>query len=198
MDNLQDALYALVNRPAGLFLERFELDVTLDCATQNTNATAKSVWTGDHPALNDELLKFGSSFIKDNHDPDYYLGEFLYTAGSVDLSPISVDNVTIGYGYTQTLEIMPIEIKDNNGVTGGMPKRIVSADIYLTSTLAVQLEGNRVLTFESGLDLTIKPETITGLRKFYLLGYSERPTLVVENDIPVPCEALALGAEVEY
>jgi hypothetical protein len=194
---IQDKLYGLVNRPAGLFLERFELDVALDCVTQNTDTT-KSIWTGDHPALSDELLQFGTSVVQGNHDPDYYLGEFLYTAGSVDLSPISVDNLTIGYGFTQTLETMPIEVKDTNGVTGGMPKRIVSTDIYMASTLAIQIEGNRITTFESPADFGVMPTPVTGLRKFYLLGYDERPTLTIVNEIPVPCEALALGAEVEY
>ena len=194
---IQDKLYALVYRDSGRFLERFELDITLDAVAQVTD-TAKSVWTGDHPALDDETVQVGSSFVQANHDPDFYLGEFEYTAGSLDLSPLEVDNVTIGLGFTQTLETMPIEIKDQDGVTTGVPKRIVSADIYIASTLAVQIQGNRVLTFQSPIDLATKPDSITGIRKFYLLGYDERPTLLVENDIPVPCEVLSLGAEVEY
>ena len=194
---IQDKLYALVERNTGIFIERFELDVTLDCAVQVTD-TAKSVWTGDHPALTGEAVQVGTSVIQANHDPDYYLGEFTYTADVLDLTPISVDNVTIGLGFTQTLETMPIEVKDTNGVTGGMPKRLVSADVYMASTLAIQLQGNRVTTFVAPADFSIRPTAITGLRKFYLLGYSERPTLTIVNEIPVPCEALSLGAEVEY
>ena len=104
----------------------------------------------------------------------------------------------MGYGFTQTLEPMPIEVKDRGGVSGGMPKRLVSVDLYMASTLAVQLDSNVVMTFLGENDLTEKPAPITGLRKFYLLGYSERPTVVVTNSIPVPCEVLSLGAEVEY
>ena len=136
-------------------------------------------------------------------DADYYLGKITPGAsGSWGISGLlSVDpitNATLGLAYTQTLEIMPIEVRDNQGVSGGMPKRIVSADVYLASTLAVQLQGNRVLTFLGEIDLAIRPQAITGPRKFYLLGYNERPTLVIENEVPLPCEALALGAEVEY
>jgi hypothetical protein len=68
----------------------------------------------------------------------------------------------------------------------------------MASTLAVQLEGNKVLTFRGEDDLTEKPTPITGVRKFYLLGYSERPTLTIENSVPVPCEVLSIGGEVEY
>ena len=132
------------------------------------------------------------------HNPDYYLGAYVVSSGDVDLGPILVSNITIGLGYTQTIETMPIEVKDQNGVTTGMPKRIVSADIYMASTLAVQLQGNKVLTFNGEDDLTVKPTPITGARKFYLLGYSERPTLTIENSVPVPCEVLSVGGEVEY
>ena len=194
---IQDKLYALVERNTGYFIERFELDVTLDCAVQVTD-TAKSVWTGDAPHLTGEAVQVGTSVIQANHDPDYYLGEYTYTADTIDLTPISRDNITIGLGYTQTLETMPIEVKDTSGVSGGMPKRLVSADVYMASTLAIQLEGNRVSTFVAPADFSIRPDAITGLRKFYLLGYDERPTLTIVNDIPVPCEALSLGAEVEY
>jgi hypothetical protein len=198
---IQDKLYALVDRVIeGVtvsMLERFELDVALDSAVQVTD-TAKSVWTGDAPHLTGEAVQVGTSVVQANHDPDYYLGEFTYTADSLDLTPISRDNITIGLGFTQTLETMPIEVKDTNGITGGMPKRLISADIYIASTLAIQLQGNRITTFVSPADFSVKPAAITGLRKFYLLGYDERPTLTIVNDIPVPCEALAVGAEVEY
>lgn len=194
---IADKLYALVDRPTGIFLERFELTVTLDSAVQVTD-TSKMVWTGDAPHLTNAVVQVGTSVDQSAHDPDYYLGEFTYTADTIDLDPLSADNVTIGLGFVQTLETMPIEVKDSQGVTSGIPKRLISADVYIASTAAIQLEGNRITTFLAQQDLSVKPEPITGLRKFYLLGYDERPTLTIENDIPVPCEALSLAAEVEY
>jgi len=194
---IEDKLYALVERATGRFLERFELDVTLDSAVQATDAS-KQIWTSDAPHLTNEVVQVGTSVDQSAHDPDYYLGEFTYIADTINLDPISRDNITIGLGFTSTLEIMPIEIKDQGGVTGGVPKRIISADVYVASTAAIQLEGNRITTFLAQNDLGVKPEPITGLQKFYLFGYDERPTLTIVNDIPVPCEALALAAEVEY
>jgi hypothetical protein len=200
---IADKLYALVNRGTVAlgtnadYLERFELDVTLDCAVQSLNIL-KSVWTGDHSQLAGETVQVTTSVIGANHDPDYYLGEFEYAGATIDLTPIEVDNITVGFGFNQTLETMPIEVKDTQGVTGGLPKRLVNTDIYLASTLAVQIEGNRITTFVAGDDLTVKPTPVTGIRKFYLLGYDERPTLVVENEVPLPVEVLSLGAEVEY
>jgi len=200
---IQDKLYALVRRivdnVARYYLERFELDVTLDCATQTTTTVAKSLWVGPANHLTDTEIQVGSSKIKDNHDPDFFLGKYnIPSGGTINLAPIEVDNITCGLGFTQTLETMPIEVKDQNGVTGGMPKRLVSGDVYMASTLAAQLQGNRISTFLAEGQLGLQPEAITGVRKFYLLGYSERPTLLIENEIPVPCEVLSLGAEVEY
>jgi len=194
---IEDKLYALVERATGRFLERFELDVTLDSAVQATDAS-KQIWTSDAPHLTNEVVQVGTSVDQSAHDPDYYLGEFTYIADTINLDPIRRDSITIGFGFTSTREIMPIEIKDQGGVTGGVPKRIISADVYVASTAAIQLEGNRITTFLAQNDLGVKPEPITGLQKFYLFGYDERPTLTIVNDIPVPCEALALAAEVEY
>ncbi len=196
-----DKLYALVDRDNGVFIERFELDETMDCISEQTSALPGNVWINDAPQLEDMTVQVTSSVVKANHDPDFYLGEYENDGGgggSFSTAPIDVDNVTIGLGFTQTLETMPIEVKDNQGVTTGMPKRIVSADIYMAGTLAIQLEGQRVLTFQAGVDWSVRPDAITGMRKFYLLGYDERPTLTIVNDVPLPCEALSLGAEVEY
>jgi len=199
---IQDKLYGLVERNIDgvdtMMIERFELDITLDCVGRGTSVSAKSLWVGEFPHLIGEDVQVTSSIVTANHDPDYYLGEFTVPGGgTIELSPIEVDNVSVGLGFTQTLETMPIEVQDANGLTGGMPKRLVSADLYIASTLAVQLEGNRITTFDSG-DLSLPPLAVTGLRKFYLLGYDERPTLLVENEVPLPCEILSLGAEVEY
>ena len=220
---LQDKMYALVERtPTGgsptIMLERFELYMTVDSGITKVSAglTPVSGFTNHMPHLPltevdvvvavdaDGAGDVGGAGVSDQElDADYFLGKITTDAsGTTELVPvIAVEdqtNLTCGLAYTQTLEIMPIEVKDTDGVTGGMPKRIVSADVYMASTLSIQLEGNRVLTFNSPADFAVRPTAITGLRKFYLLGYSERPTLTIVNEIPLPCEALSLGAEVEY
>ena len=194
-------LFAIVERETDTgpapFIERFELDLTMDSVSQLTD-TSKSLW--ELPAgrrLDGMAVQATSGVVA--HDTDFFIGDFtVANTDEVNLYPTKVDNVTIGLEFEQVLEIMPIEIKDQNGLTTGMAKRIVYADIYIASTLAVELEGNIVLTYLSQQDLTAKPEKITGSRRFYLLGYDERPTLVVRNRVPLPCEVLSLGAEVEY
>lgn len=197
---VNDSLYALVDRPTdsgtAVTLERFEMDLTLDAAYQDTD-TAKSLWTFATSRYSDMTVQAVSGV--EAGDPDYYLGEYVVSGGNVvDISPLEVDNITVGLSYTSTLECMPIEVKDRDGVSGGLPKRLISADIYLASTLACQLEGNRVLTFYSQDDLEVAPNPITGVRKFWLLGYDSRPTLTVEHDVPLPCEVLSMSVEVEY
>jgi len=200
---IQDKLYALVLRTQNgvsiNMLERFELNLTLDNSVSATDVTAKKIWPGLAPHFpNQAGLEAVVSSDVDDIKPDYYIGSYL-TGNGGDLSlDIEVDNVTIGLGFKQTLETMPIEVKDKQGITTGMPKRVVYCDVYMESTLAIKANGNKVRTFSSENDLTVKPDPITGLRKFYNLGYSERPTVLIENEIPVPCEALSIGAEVEY
>jgi len=196
---VQDKLYALVERTTAngteQFLECFELDLTLDCVTQRSGGFG-SLWTGFDPRWDGITLQATSGVTA--HDADYYLGEYVQFSEQIDVSPLKVDNITAGLGFTQTLETMPIEVKDRNGVTTGMPKRLVYVDLYMASTLAIQIDGQSVSTFLGENDLSQKPDPITGLRKFYGLGYSERPTVVITNQYPVACEALSIGAEVEY
>lgn len=220
---LQDKMYALVERtPTGgsptIMLERFELYMTVDSGITKVQPglTPVTGFINHMPHLPNTEVEVvvavdadgagdigGAGSSDQALDADYYLGRIETGAsGSTGLSDVinaePVTNMTCGLAYSQTLETMPLEVKDNQGVTGGMPKRIVNADVYIASTLAVQLQGNRITTFKGPADFTVKPDAITGLRKFYLLGYDERPTLTILNDIPVPCEALSIGAEVEY
>jgi hypothetical protein len=210
---IQDKLYALVERTINgaevTYFEVFNLDVTVDAAVQLGGQFAtspKSEWPAAHVYLQNTPVDVVASinavlteFAPPLHRPDYFLGEYtLNVAGDLDISPIKQDNVTIGLSFTQTLEPMPVEVKDQNGVTTGMPKRFVYVDLYMVSTLAVQLNGQSITTFLAQDDLTARPAVVTGLRKFYLLGYSERPTVLIENRIPLPCEITSLGAEVEY
>jgi len=219
---IQDKLYCLVEREIDgdtvSMIERFELHLTVDSAITKVSAGLVPVTGFTAHALhlkNTEVNvvvavnasnsgSLGGPQVADQElDADYYLGNItIGETGDSELSGVievdPVGNMTVGLPYTQLLETMPIEIKDNQGVTSGLPKRIVSADLYLASTLAAQLQGNRVLTFLGEIDLQQRPLAITGPRKFYLYGYYERPTLVIQNEIPLPCEALALGAEVEY
>ena len=208
---VQDKLYALVERTIDgeevTYLEVFDLDVTVDAALQTTfGSVSTSVMPDLHIQLKntkvDVVAGTEDGVILDVdrvHDPEYYFGEFtLDSGGGLDISPLATRMVTVGLSFTQVLEPMPIEVKDQEGVTGGMPKRIVSADVYMASTLALRLNGHSMTTFVAQADLTQKPESVTGLKKFYLLGYSERPTVIIENRIPLPCEILSLGTEVEY
>ena len=219
---IQDKLYALVDRVIDgntiTMIERFELYLTVDSAITRVSSglTPVTGFTAHALHLKNTLVdvvvavdadgagSVGGPQVADQAlDADYFIGTLTIGAtgdslltGVINVNPVT--NMTVGLSYTQILEIMPIEIKDREGVTSGVPKRIVSADVYVASTLAVQLQGNRVLTFLGEIDLAIRPQAITGPRKFYLLGYSERPTLIISNEIPLPCEALSLGAEVEY
>ncbi len=201
---IQDKLYVMVDRDTDSeffgeekVLERFELDLTLDAVVQKTGDNQDQFQLDEeiHDGITLSVVSGDVDF-----DADYYIGEFTVDSAFsvVTTTPLKLDNVSVGYNFEQVLEIMPIEIKDRDGLSTGLSKRIISADIYLASTLAVRLNGNKVLTFLGENDLTEKPEAITGVRKFYLLGYSERPTLEIRNFIPLACEVLSLGAEVEY
>lgn len=218
---LTDTLYAIVEREINgntvSFVERFELYQTVDAGITKVSPALAPVTGFTAHALHlanteveyvvsanpDGSGDAGGPQVSDQElSADYYLGSnTLGVDGDsdfVNFGVASVTNLTVGLAYSQVVETMPIEVKDQQGVTSGMPKRIVSADVYMASTLSIQLQGYDVLTIVSAIDLDADTAPITGNRKFYLLGYSERPTLTITNAIPLPCEILAVSGEVEY
>ena len=217
---IADKLYALVERtiPNGTFfyLERFEMNHTLDCTRTQVNLDGtktflvpQSVWSGAAGHIDDALVSVTTAesppitedagLLTEGSEADFYLGEFtLSSSGGLTLDAGPVHNITVGFNYTQELEPMPFEVKDTEGVTGGLPKRLVAVDVFIVSSLALKLNGQKMLTFKVEDDITKKPKLVKGNQKFWLLGYSERPTVTITNDIPLPCEVLAIAAEVEY
>ena len=194
-------LYALVDRTIDgsptTFLERFDLNTTLDATVYATNGTAQSSWFSVATHLGGATVQVTSGV--EAGDNDWYLGEYtLEYPGNLDLGSITVDNVAVGLPFTQTLEPMPYEVRDQEGVSGGMPKRLVAVDIYTASTLALRLNGHKFKTYQADNDWATPPTPFTGSQKYYLYGYSERPTVTITNDIPLACEVLAISAEVEY
>lgn len=208
---LQDKLYALVERDRGdgtlvNYIEEFDMNLTLDAVEEISEFTPVSLWGGWNHWVDGAVLQVvtgADPFTQGSgsFDPDYYIGEFTLgatTPAALDTAPFEITHLVGGLGFTQTLETMPIEVKDNQGLTTGVPKRIVYAELNMRSTLAAKVEGNKVLTFRGEEDITERPAKITGVRRFYLLGYQDQPTITVTNEIPVPFEALSIGGEVEY
>lgn len=199
---VRDKLYAIVQRTINgttqRFLEEFSFDVTVDCAVSATNSFGSKSWpaVASHLPNTDVDVVAGWDFVVPT--PDFFVGnETLNTDGDLT-SNSKTTNVTVGLGFTQELTPMPFEGQDQLGITGGLPKRVVSVDLYLTNTLAISVEGQRITAHKATDDWTRPPTKITGSRKVYLSGYSERPTVDITNEIPLPCEINALNAEIEY
>jgi hypothetical protein len=221
---MQDKLYAIVIRnmwdvASGrflnrAFLERFELYATLDAATfLGGNTTSLSAWPDLHPQLAstevEAVARYWNNYdASDPADPDYFLGTFVLDADGSLLLDDGSFNVQVGLGYQQSLEPMPPEIQLTDGFTVGQPKRIVSADIFVNSTLNLSVGDEDMLIFDVtdeftelnfiGDEIPSAPPRNNETYKFYQLGYSERPTVTIINDKPLACELSGISMEVEY
>jgi hypothetical protein len=221
---MQDKLYAIVVRnmwdtDAGqfrnrAFLERYELYSTLDCASApSSNAANIAVWPALHePLANTEVhavaYHWHNHSVIDPVDPDYDLGHYtLDESGTLTLNDPSW-NVQVGLNFVQRLEPMPPEVQLSDGFTVGQPKRIVSTDIFVNSTLSLKIGSEEMLVFEvtdefneidpSVGEIPAEPTRQNKTYKFYGLGYDERPTVTIINDKPLPCEVSGMSMEVEY
>ena len=209
--SINDTLYALIKREVNgidrYLLERFEFDLTMDQCYDTIGTSSSYVFAALAPGLvgaavvngvmDTQPVWNGSQFV---YTPDHDIGPVeINGAGDITIKDnASVFGLIVGRPFIQTLEPMPVEVQDRNGITIGLPKRLVSVDVLVVSTLAMSLDGERLKTYQLTDDWTKKPTAVKKNAKFYTLGYSERPTVVIENDRQLPCEVLGLGMEVEY
>lgn len=178
------------------YLEVFDWDRTMDCSTS---------WSG---TLGSTLPNYWNRFIGESlpvvTDSGSVLNAYLvgnYTVGGgggVSISPLQVDNATVGLNYTAIGAPMWAEFSTDTGYSLAEPKRIVQLAVLLDNTLHIEVDGFPVYAKQVTDDFSLPPTPITGMRQWWQLGYDFRRTVIIQNDVPLPCTVLSLSMEVAY
>jgi hypothetical protein len=188
---LGSKVFVVALRGGTYWLEQVDFDSnsTLDGSEAFSSEDPTTAW-----ALGSDYASKTVHVISNN----YYLGT--YTAdgsGNITLDA-EVDEIRAGYDYETIAEILPVEVMLADGPTTGNFKRINSALVHLKDTLNILIEGKRIATRRSGveIDLSAPPTALEGKYKQFFLGYSRDRSLVITQDEPLRMEVLGIALEV--
>lgn len=188
--SIGNRLYFSVLRNSTYYLERMaknDLDLTLDCAKTYTAGSATKNWT-----VGAQYASKTVSVVSNN----YYLGDFACNAsGQITLND-EVTTITVGFNYEVTIETLPANVVLPQGNYSGRPKRIARVILALNNTLAVSIQGNRLIVRQVNDDFSTQPTAVTGKREFFLLGFNRDATVVINQSEPLPLRLLGMAMEV--
>jgi len=188
--SLGNRLYFSVLRGSSYYLERMaknDLDLTLDCAKSYTSGSATKTWTISSIYANRTV-----SVVSNN----YYLGDCACDGSSQIVLNDEVTAITVGFNYDVTIETLPANILLPSGNYSGRPKRIARVILALNNTLAVSIQGNRLIVRQVNDDFSTQPTAVTGKREFFLLGFNRDATVVINQSEPLPLRLLGMAMEV--
>ena len=93
---------------------------------------------------------------------------------------------------------MPVDAILTTGTLTGLPKRISRVVLGLDSSLTTTLEGDTLILKQVTDDFSLDPSTFTGLKEFYVLGYSKERTISVVQSDPLPMNITGMVMEYGY
>ena len=188
--SIGNRMYISVLRGTTYYLERMaksDLELTLDCAKSYTSGSATKTWTVDAIYANRTI-----SVVSNN----YYLGDYACNGSSQIVLDDEVTAITVGFNYNVTIETLPVNVILPAGNYSGRPKRIARVILALNSTLAVSVQGNRLIIRQVTDDFSLQPSAVTGKKEFFLLGFNRDATVTITQTEPLPLRLLGMAMEV--
>jgi hypothetical protein len=176
-----------INSATFTSLELLDNDYHTDSGIKDTNGTAKTNWTVAHLPNTQIVVK------SDN----YSMGTYT-TDGSGNFTLTSaVDNIEVGLNYTPELVTLPAEFQLPDGISFGQKRRVVRAVMDLNETLNVKTKGTTLLIRRVTNNFANQPDSITGRKEVYLLGWGNEGTVTLTQDEPLPITLNGILLEVE-
>lgn len=184
---IQGDLYCAVTRSVGggarYFLERFDQNATLDCATQYAT---KALMDAGVPG------RYGSTEVK-VVTSRYNLGIYPPSLSSLPAGPY-----VVGLDYETRVETMIPVIDGPNGSEAGQFMRINEAMVYVVESARFAAQGLDLQAYQVTDDVSQPPPQLNGTQRFTFLGWERDPTLSITQGDPLPLTILSIRTEVSF
>lgn len=190
--DLSGSLYAMFERNIDgnteYYLERFTLDVKMDCCMVYSGAAVSTV-TGLE-FLEGETVKV----ITNGH----IYGEATVEAGQVVLDKAYTD-ITIGLPFKPRIVTLPPSTQLPDGTSIGQIRRIAAVSVGMSETGKITVNGQPVRTRRFGQPVfNVPPPLISGRERVTLRGgYNRDPVIVIEQEEPEGFHITGLVLEVQ-
>ena len=164
------------------YVELFDQDLTLDCATSGT--TGSSVSGLSH--LEGESIKIIRDGIVE--------ADKTVASGSVTFDSAATSSYQVGLNYTPLVETLPVEPRLASGPIRAFKKRILEINSEHFESYAVTINGEQVAFRQLGenvLDIPVQP--FTGIKRSGpLLGFVNEGKITISQSVPLKMNVLAL------
>ena len=186
---VDDALYALVTRANGTFLEKLtDEDVYLDCHI--TTASTGSSYAGANGLQSQTVAVVADGSVQADVAVD--------AKANFSLSRVS-SSTQIGYNYTSTAKTLPITFQLGNSLVSGEKIRKMFAELQFFKSKSAKVDGRTVPFRNFGRSFLDDPiAELTGLKRIRLNGITAQPQVTVTLDEPLPMTLLSLTTECKY
>jgi hypothetical protein len=183
-----DMIYAVVARTIDgqdtKYLEVFDpTEPLMDSSIKLTSGSPQTTWTGlDHLEGKDVYVIADGFLVEDT---------YTVSSGSIEL-PYAVSEIYAGLTYEAVIDPMPIERELPDGTQIGEIRRIHEVTLNLVETSGITVNGYPVFYRKFGQDLFNEAQSITGVRKVRLLGYSKEPSATIKQQLPLNMEVISM------
>lgn len=117
--------------------------------------------------------------------------------GEVELA-YGATNVTVGLGYTTTIQLLHPSVPLGDGTAQGRQLTIKQAVARLNETIGLQINGEDVPVVQLPVDaLGDPPVPFTGDKQIYVSGWTSPNELLIEQVLPMPFQLLGVILKVE-
>jgi hypothetical protein len=186
-----DDIYTVVKRTVDsstvYYVELFDSDVLLDCATTGGAGSSVNV-----PHLEAETIKI----IRDGIvEPDQTVAA---SPSTVTFAQAATASYQVGLNFELTVKTLPVEPNLSSGSLKGFKKRIFEVNAELFETQALTIDGKEVSFRDFGdsvLDDDV--EKFTGIKTLNgILGYTYDGQVTIGQTVPLKMTLLGIGYKV--
>tara|TARA_R110002012_G_scaffold1496_1_gene6471 strand:+ start:779 stop:2704 length:1926 start_codon:yes stop_codon:yes gene_type:complete len=177
-----------INSSTVYFLEKFDFDLTLDCAIKFNAASATAFTVAHLP----NTMVYG---VANNRAVSH--GGVTTNNSGVATFPDAATQIDVGLDYTRSIETLPPVIQTTKGDMSGELMRLGVVVLEVSTSVNFSVNGHDFLVRQVGDDFSLAPTKQDGKHRFEgLLGWSRAPTITITQDVPLEFNLLSIWTEV--
>ena len=173
-----DSTWMIIRRDTGTFVERMKSGIYLDSAVELTSVSPSATWAGlDH--LEGESVQVLADGV--------FVGNYTVSGGAITIGR-TASAVTVGLGYTTTIQTLMQDFGTNTGSIHGNSNRIGEVSIRYLDTVGCKINGDQV-SFRriDQIATDSAPESFSGIHRMETLGWNRGDVSIrIEQTDPLP------------
>ena len=169
-------------------LEKFDFELTLDCALKFDAASASSFTVAHLP----NTMVYG---VANKRAVSH--GGVTTNGSGVATFTDPATQIDVGLDFTRSIETLPPVVQTTKGDMSGELMRLGVTVLEVSTSVNFSVNGHDFLVRQANDDFSLAPAKQDGKHRFEgLLGWSRAPTITITQDVPLEFNLLSIWTEV--